>query len=61
MDREKYGQYKANLSNLTEHEIKGGNHAGFGMYGRQDGDGEAVKTSAEQIKETVEQISLFVK
>ena len=61
MDREKYGQYKANLSNLTEHEIKGGNHAGFGMYGTQNGDGEAVKTSAEQIKETAEQISLFVK
>lgn len=61
MNREKYDKYKTNLPNLTEWEIKGGNHAGYGMYGKQKGDGEATISSTEQIKETVEQISLFIK
>ena len=61
MNREKYDKYKTNLPNLTEWEIKGGNHAGYGMYGKQKGDGEATISSTEQIKQTVEQISLFIK
>ena len=61
MNREKYDKYKTNLPNLTEWEIKGGNHAGYGMYGKQKGDGEATISSTEQIKETVEQISLLIK
>lgn len=61
MNREKYDKYKSNLPNLIEYEIKGGNHAGYGMYGKQKGDGEATISSTEQIKETVEQISLLIK
>ncbi len=60
LNREKYDQYKGNLSNLTEYEIYGGNHAGFGMYGEQKGDGNATITSEEQIAITVEQIILFI-
>ena len=36
-------------------------YAGFGMYGAQKGDGNALITSIEQIKETVGQIVLFFK
>ena len=61
MNREKYDKYKTNLPNLTEWEIKGGNHAGYGMYGKQKGDGEATVSSTEQINETAKQISLFIK
>lgn len=39
-----------------EHVIKGGNHAQFGNYGKQDGDGIAAISSDEQQHETVELI-----
>ena len=61
MNRKKYDKYRSNLPNPIEYKIEGGNHAGFGMYGKQRGDGEATISSTEQIKETVEQISLFIK
>lgn len=62
MNRDKYEENKENLpSDTTEYIIKGGNHAGFGMYGHQIGDKEATVTSAEQIAEAVKQIFLFVK
>lgn len=54
---EKYEQYKVNLPEDTvECVIEGGNHAGFGDYGDQKGDGEAKITSHEQIEKTVEVI-----
>ena len=37
-----------------EHIIEGGNHAQFGSYGPQKGDGEANISAEEQVKETVE-------
>lgn len=40
----------------VEHIIAGGNHAQFGSYGVQQGDGTALITPEEQIKETVETI-----
>ena len=61
MNREKYDKYKGNLPSLTEYEIKGGNHAGYGMYGEQKGDGEATVSNKEQIVKTVEQILSFIK
>lgn len=61
MNREKYDECKANLSTLSEHEIAGANHAGFGMYGRQDGDGIAEISSFEQIKTTAIIIADFVR
>jgi len=57
MNREKYEESKTNLpSDFTEYVIDGGNHAYFGMYGVQDGDGTPKITNEEQIRLTVESI-----
>lgn len=40
--------------------IPGGNHAGFGCYGPQNGDGEAGISATEQIQYTAEEITAFV-
>ena len=42
-------------SEAALHEIKGGNHAQFGMYGSQDGDGKATISAKEQQDEMIEQ------
>lgn len=42
-------------------EIKGGNHAGFGNYGAQRGDGIAKISSQEQQEQTVSAILEFIK
>ena len=61
MNRENYEKYKPNLpSSFTEIVIDGANHAGFGMYGEQDGDGAASISNAEQITVTAEHIAKFV-
>ena len=61
LNHEKYEQYKGNLpSNFKEVIIDGGNHAGFGMYGAQAGDGTSTITNEEQIKQTAKQISAFI-
>lgn len=60
MNREKYEKYKPNLPALTEHIIEGGNHAGFGMYGAQKGDGTLSISNEAQIKETADIISSFI-
>ena len=53
MNKEKYDEYISNLpAEFTEIVIEGGCHAGFGMYGPQDGDGTPAITAAEQIKLT---------
>ena len=44
-------------SDFTEVVIKGGNHAQFGNYGEQKGDGSPAITAAEQQKETADVIS----
>jgi|GEM_PF-166903 len=46
--------FDANL--YTEVVISGGNHAGFGNYGNQAGDGTATISGEEQIRETAEAI-----
>ena len=62
LNREKYDENKANLPNsFTETVIDGGCHAYFGMYGRQDGDGEPSISNAEQILQTAEYIVEFAK
>ncbi len=49
LDMEKYEEYRKNLpEDLVETVIDGGNHAYFGNYGEQDGDGKAVITRNEQ-------------
>ena len=61
MNRKKY---EKNLSNMPQsfHEyiIDGGNHAYFGAYGEQRGDGEAAISNREQILLTATQIYLFI-
>lgn len=44
----------------TQHVIEGGNHAYFGNYGEQDGDGTASITREEQQRQAVENIMAFI-
>lgn len=61
MNREKYDKYKSNFPlDATEIEIDGACHAYFGMYGKQDGDGEATLTPNEQISITADYINDFI-
>ncbi len=61
MNREKYEQGRAYLpEDAQEVIIFGGNHAGFGYYGAQEGDGEATITQAEQINITARKILSFI-
>lgn len=62
LNMEKYESCRGNLPETrVEIVIPGGNHAGFGSYGAQDGDGKASISSAEQIPYTAERIAEFVK
>ena len=61
LNREKYQENKINAPIDAEYiEIVGGNHANFGNYGDQDGDGNATITWEEQIKETAEAITNWI-
>lgn len=61
LNKEKYEKYKPNIDdNLTQVVIEGGNHAYFGMYGNQSGDGEASISNKEQINITVNNILDFI-
>lgn len=61
MNREKYDKYKTNLpTDFTEIIIEGGNHAYFGMYGEQKGDGKASISQSEQITLTADAIYSFI-
>lgn len=60
LNREKYESYRGNLpSTTTETVIEGGNHAFFGSYGPQDGDGEAAISAEEQVRITAERLLAF--
>ena len=61
MNQEKYQQYRPNLPKLTEQIIDGGNNAGFGFYGPQEGDGEASISREAQIEQTARLMAEFVK
>ena len=57
LDAEKWRERKANLPDDTLYvDIEGGNHAGFGAYGPQDGDGRATLASEEQWQFTVDHL-----
>ena len=61
MNREKYAENKDNLPrSTTETILEGGNHAGFGMYGEQEGDGKASITNEEQIRATASIIATMI-
>lgn len=62
MNRERYATSKNNLPiDTTVTVIPGGNHAYFGCYGEQKGDGEALISNEEQIVTTVSLIDEFIK
>jgi dienelactone hydrolase len=61
MNREKYAKYKPNIElALTENIIEGGNHALFGSYGTQKGDGMPTISDKEQLNLTVQIIIEFI-
>ena len=41
-------------------DVEGGNHAQFGSYGEQSGDGTATMSGSEQLKQAVDAIVNFV-
>ena len=60
MNREKYEENKKNLpAAYSQYVIEGGNHANFGMYGEQKGDGKAALSPAQQIELTAHAILAF--
>ena len=61
LDKTKYNDNIKNLpEGFTEIIIQGGNHAYFGMYGNQEGDGTAEITNEEQIIFTADTIAEFI-
>lgn len=57
LNKKNYLKNLTNLSSPKEYIISGGNHANFGYYGKQKGDGEALIDRLTQINETI----LFIK
>lgn len=60
LNYEKYEESIPYAKNLTEHVIEGGNHANFGNYGVQEGDGTAEISGEEQWQDTVDYILNFM-
>ena len=53
LNKDKYKKYKVNLpDSFEEMVIHGGNHAYFGVYGEQKGDGKATINNHQQIQQT---------
>ena len=60
LNKEKYKDSIGLAENLTEIVIDGANHAQFGHYGEQSGDGQAKISKEDQWNETAEQIEEFI-
>ncbi len=61
LNREKYRQYRPNLPQDTlELVLEGGNHAGFGSYGHQEGDGTSTLEAGVQLQWTADTIVEFI-
>ncbi len=61
LNREKYTANQEKLpAGFSEETIEGGNHAGFGDYGKQDGDGTSTLPDGEQLKCTAELVAKFI-
>ena len=62
MNRESYEKNRANLpADTTEFVLDGGCHAQFGSYGPQDGDGIPTISGEEQLRQTAEAITVFIR
>lgn len=61
LDWEQVQEYQPMLpADAVEVVIEGGNHAQFGSYGPQDGDGEALISEAEQQRQIVDAVITFI-
>lgn len=61
LNMDKYGENLSNLpSALTERVIEGANHAQFGSYGMQKGDGQGEISAKEQLETTADIIADFI-
>jgi len=61
LNHEKYENYKKNLpTSFSEQILEGGNHAYYGNYGEQRGDGKADLTREEQQGKTCDAILQFI-
>lgn len=64
LNRERYDSYEKLMTEkgyqFSHYQIAGGNHAGYGYYGVQKGDGEAAISNDIQISETVQQMMDFM-
>ena len=62
LNMETYNESKEFIDyNLTEFEITGANHAQFGYYGNQSGDGIAKISAESQQKQSVDEIIKFIR
>lgn len=61
LNQKKYKSAIQNAASYTEIVIEGGNHAGFGYYGEQKGDGEATIAQEEQWEQTANYIREFMR
>lgn len=62
LNRESAESNRDNLPARSEElTIEGGNHAGFGVYGPQEGDGEATIPAEDQQRQTAEAIDAFIR
>ena len=61
LDFERYNNNRSNLPDATrEILLDGGNHACFGSYGLQTGDGASLISQEKQMEETAEEILAFL-
>jgi len=61
LNMEKYAAYRPNLPEDTlEQMLEGGNHAGFGSYGHQEGDGTSTLKPGVQLAWTADRICEFI-
>lgn len=61
LNMEKYEKYRENLpETAVETVVEGGNHAQFGSYGAQSGDGEATISAEEQTRITADLLAAWM-